>query len=130
LVLPKANTDAMTRHLAEISTQVTKGAHAIVILDRAKWHVAHDLDVPDNISLLFLPPYSPELNPISSSGTTSSMPGSIKTMTISSMPAARPGQNSSIARENYNPSPQGHGQKRSMPRRVGLKGFSWRGVRK
>jgi transposase len=64
LVLPKANTDAMTRHLAEISTQVTKGAHAVVILDRAGWHVAHDLDVPQNISLLFLPPYSPELNPI------------------------------------------------------------------
>jgi len=54
----------MTRHLAEISTQVPKGAHAVVILDRAGWHVAHDLDPPDNISLLFLPPYSPELNPI------------------------------------------------------------------
>jgi transposase len=64
LVLPKANTDAMTLHLAEISTQVTPGAHAVVILDQAGWHVAHDLDLPDNISLLFLPPYSPELNPI------------------------------------------------------------------
>jgi transposase len=63
-VLPKANTDAMTLHLAEISTQVTPGAHAVVILDRAGWHVAHDLELPDNISLLFLPPYSPELNPI------------------------------------------------------------------
>jgi transposase len=63
-VLPKANTDAMSRHLAEISTQVTPGAHAVVVLDRAGWHVAHDLKLPDNISLLFLPPYSPELNPI------------------------------------------------------------------
>jgi len=64
LVLPKANTDAMTLHLAEISTQVTPGAHAVLVLDRAGWHVAHGLDLPDNISLLFLPPYSPELNPI------------------------------------------------------------------
>jgi transposase len=64
LVLPKANTDAMTLHLAEISTQVTPGTHAVVVLDQAGWHVAHDLDWPDNISLLFLPPYSPELNPI------------------------------------------------------------------
>ena len=64
LVLPRANTDAMTLHLAKISTQVTPGAHAVVILDRAGWHVAHDLELPDNISLLFLPPYSPELNPI------------------------------------------------------------------
>ena len=54
----------MTLHLAEISTQVTKGAHAVVILDQAGWHTANDLDLPDNISLLFLPPYSPELNPI------------------------------------------------------------------
>lgn len=63
-MLPKANTDAMTLHIAEISTQVTPSAHAVVILDRAGWHVAHDLELPDNISLLFLPPYSPELNPI------------------------------------------------------------------
>ncbi len=54
----------MTLHLAEISTQVTAGAHAVVILDQAGWHTTHDLDLPDNISLLFLPPYSPELNPI------------------------------------------------------------------
>ena len=32
------------------------------ILDQAGWHTANDLDLPDNISLLFLPPYSPELN--------------------------------------------------------------------
>ena len=63
-MLPKANMDAMTLHLAEISTQVTPGAHAVVILDRAGWHVAHDLELPDNIALLFLPPYAPALNPI------------------------------------------------------------------
>ncbi len=54
----------MNLHLDEISTQVTEGAHAVVILDQAGWHTAHELHLPDNISLLFLPPYSPELNPI------------------------------------------------------------------
>jgi hypothetical protein len=63
LVLPHANTGAMNLHLVEISTQVTEGAYAVVILDQAGWHIANDLDLPDNISLLF-PPYSPELNPI------------------------------------------------------------------
>jgi transposase len=33
-------------------------------MDKAGWHIAGDLVVPDNISLVFLPPYAPELNPI------------------------------------------------------------------
>jgi transposase len=64
LILPHANTEAMNLHLGEISTKVTAGAHAVVILDQAGWHTANDLDLPDNIPLLFLPPHSPELNPI------------------------------------------------------------------
>ncbi len=54
----------MTLHLAEISQAVKKGAHAVVILDQAGWHGAKDLEVPDNITLLPLPPRSPELNPV------------------------------------------------------------------
>ena len=33
-------------------------------MDKAGWHTAGDLVAPDNLSLVFLPPYSPELNPI------------------------------------------------------------------
>jgi DDE superfamily endonuclease len=63
LVLPVANAAAMNLHLAEISRQVAPGAHAVVTLDRAGWHQQGGrLRVPDNISLLPLPPYSPELN--------------------------------------------------------------------
>jgi len=51
-------------HLREISRNVAPGAHAVVVLDGAGWHGAKALAVPDNISLLTLPPYSPELNPI------------------------------------------------------------------
>lgn len=65
LVLPRANTYAMNLHLREISTQVTPGAHAVLICDGAGWHkTGGGLVVPANISLLHLPPYSPELNPI------------------------------------------------------------------
>jgi hypothetical protein len=64
LVLPKANTDGLALHLAEIAGQVASGAHAILVLDGAGWHTADDLDVPDNVTLLHLPPYAPELNPV------------------------------------------------------------------
>jgi transposase len=61
--MPWCDTEAMQAHLEEISTQVAHGAHAVLILDRAGWHISHDLRVPDNITLLPLPPRSPELNP-------------------------------------------------------------------
>lgn len=65
LVLPHANAEAMSLHLAEISRNVTAGAHALVVLDGAGWHqTGGRLWVPENISLLRLPPYSPELNPV------------------------------------------------------------------
>ncbi len=64
LVLPHANTDAMNLHLVEISRRVTPGAHAVVTLDGAGWHqTGGRLRLPENVSLLKLPPYSPELNP-------------------------------------------------------------------
>ena len=54
----------MNLHLKEISSQVAPGAHAVVVLDGAGWHqTGGKLRVPDNLSLLRLPPYSPELNP-------------------------------------------------------------------
>ena len=65
LVLPYANIAAMNLHLAEISSQVKLGAHALLQLDGAGWHqLGARLVVPANISLLHLPPYSPELNPV------------------------------------------------------------------
>jgi hypothetical protein len=55
LVLPYADTDMMQLHLDEISRRVAEGAHAVLILDRAGWHVRGKLDVPDNITPIFLP---------------------------------------------------------------------------
>lgn len=60
---PYANTTAMNEHLLEISSQVSEGKHALIMMDRAGWHTAKKLIVPKNITLMPLPPYSPELNP-------------------------------------------------------------------
>src|SRR5216684_6234261 len=59
LVLPRCNTAAMALHLAEISRTVTPGAHAVLLLDQAGWHLSDTLDIPDNITLMPLPPKSP-----------------------------------------------------------------------
>ena len=64
LIMPICNTAATNHHLNEISSQVAPEAHAVVILDGAGWHRSQGLVVPDNITLLELPPYSPELNPV------------------------------------------------------------------
>jgi hypothetical protein len=63
LMMPYADTEAMNAHLAEISARVAKGAHAAILMDKAGWHTTPKLVVPGNISIIFLPPRSPELNP-------------------------------------------------------------------
>ena len=64
LVMPQVDTAAMNAHLVEISKAVAPGAHAILVLDSAGWHGSKALQVPENITLLPLPPYAPELNPV------------------------------------------------------------------
>ena len=64
VVLPHVNVDAMNLHLAEIGRNVGPGAHAVLVLDGAGWHTSPKLRVPENISLLPLPRYAPELNPV------------------------------------------------------------------
>ncbi len=62
--MPFADTEAMQAHLAEISLTVDPGAHAVLMLDQAGWHMSGRLVVPDNITVVPLPPRSPELNPV------------------------------------------------------------------
>jgi putative transposase len=54
----------MTLQLAEISQAVAPGAHAVVLLDQAGWHLSTRLVVPPNITLVPLPAKAPELNPV------------------------------------------------------------------
>jgi hypothetical protein len=63
IIAPAANMECMNLHLAEISTQVTSGSIAVIICDGAGWHQrGGEIKLPDNIVLLPLPPYAPELN--------------------------------------------------------------------
>ena len=65
IIMPGANTEAMNDHLKEIATQVSPGAHAVMLVDGAGWHrTGGRLEIPDNMTLLPLPAYSPELNPV------------------------------------------------------------------
>ncbi len=63
-VMPFADTDAMNRHLEEIGRTVAGGAHAVLSMDRAGRHTTGELEMPETILPVFLPPRSPELNPV------------------------------------------------------------------
>jgi transposase len=64
LVLPEATTATMGLFLAEFAARLPEGVHAALVLDRAGWHVSRQLAVPANVTLVPLPAYSPELNPV------------------------------------------------------------------
>src|SRR4051812_13444762 len=48
---------------AEIAAEVAPGKHAVLVVDQAGWHLSAGLVLPDNITLVVLPPKCPELNP-------------------------------------------------------------------
>lgn len=54
----------MQLHLNEITKNVTIGYHAVIVMDKAGWHRSLELKIPKNITLVMLPPYSPEINPM------------------------------------------------------------------
>ena len=64
LVLPRADTATMQLFLDRFAATLAAAVHVILVLDRAGWHIAGRLRVPPNLSLVHLPPYSPELNPV------------------------------------------------------------------
>lgn len=64
LQAPSVNAATFSVFLGMLSEDLGPNDHAVLILDQAGWHKARSLKVPDNITILFLPPYSPELNPV------------------------------------------------------------------
>jgi transposase len=62
MITPTVNTDLMNTFLEGVSGLLAAEEHGIVVLDNAGWHVAKALKIPPNLTLLHLPPYSPELN--------------------------------------------------------------------
>lgn len=63
LISPYMNTHAMSEHLKILSEEHPDTCN-VVILDGAGWHRSNELEIPDNVRLIRLPPYSPQLNPI------------------------------------------------------------------
>ena len=64
LVLPTVNAKVMDLFLARFAATLPQDVHAVLVLDGAGWHDQRALTVPDNLTLVPLPPYSPELNPV------------------------------------------------------------------
>ena len=64
LVLPWVSSAAMSAFLAGFAKAVPSDTHVVMVLDQAGWHGAKDLVVPDCLTLVPLPSYSPELNPV------------------------------------------------------------------
>jgi DDE superfamily endonuclease len=64
LVLPEVSTRAMQGVLDRFAAQLAPDEHAVMLLDQAGWHGAHALAVPGNVTLVSLPPYAPQLNPV------------------------------------------------------------------
>ena len=63
LALPYCNTLSMNKFLDDLSKQFASD-EILLVCDGAAWHKSSTLIVPDNIHLFFIPPYTPEMNPI------------------------------------------------------------------
>ena len=62
LVLPFVNAETMSLFLDLIAAR-HPDEFIVMVMDQAGWHIAEALEIPANMRILFLPPYSPELNP-------------------------------------------------------------------
>lgn len=64
LLSPQLNTGVINIFLEQFSQSLAEGEHAVMVWDGAGFHRSQHLKVPANVTLVTLPPYSPELNPI------------------------------------------------------------------
>jgi transposase len=63
-VLPQVSTAAINEFLARFAATLAEDEHAVMVADRAGWHTARRLVVPSNVTLVGLPSYSPQSNPV------------------------------------------------------------------
>jgi len=63
LILPYCNTDCMNVYLEHLSKNYPNDI-VLLAMDKASWHRSKDLIIPENIRILHIPPYTPEMNPI------------------------------------------------------------------
>jgi DDE superfamily endonuclease len=97
-VLPRVSAVAMSTFLAAFAQTVSDDTHVVMVLDQAGWHDARALRVPETVTLVSLPAYSPELNPVERVwlyfGSAISRIASWPTTRLSWKPAAMPGMRS------------------------------------
>ena len=79
----------MNLHLVEIAQTVAPGAHAVLLVDQAGWHLSTRLVVPPNITIIALPPKSPELNPVENVWQTVCSLSSVRMWLVHAMRRAR-----------------------------------------
>lgn len=63
-MLPEVSIAAMQGFLDRFAAALAPDTHAALVVDQAGWHGSRRLRVPPNVTLVPLPPYSPELNPV------------------------------------------------------------------
>jgi hypothetical protein len=122
--MPAANAETMSLHLTAIGRKVAADSHAALVLDGAGYHIAAALTIPENVTLVCLPPYAPELNPLKTSGnicaaTNSRSPSSTTTTTSLIKPATH-GTSLNKIQTASRQSPPEHGQQ-SIIRAVGMR---------
>ena len=64
LLAPNVDTGTMNAFLRILDAERKAGEHFVLIMDQAGWHKSRTLKLPEGITVLLLPPYSPELNPV------------------------------------------------------------------
>jgi transposase len=64
LIAPNVDTGTMNAFLKILDRERKADEHFVLIMDQAGWHKSKTLKLPEGITVLLLPPYSPELNPV------------------------------------------------------------------
>jgi len=64
LLAPYLNTDTVNAFFEQFENEVDPNVHVFMIWDRAGFHMSKKVKVPKNVTIIPLPPYSPQLNPI------------------------------------------------------------------
>ena len=64
MLSPYINVEVINIFLAEFAKEIPEDVHVVMVWDQAGFHTGKELKVPENITIVQLPPYSPELNPM------------------------------------------------------------------
>ena len=64
MLSPTINSDVVNIFLKQFTEEVSRDVHVLLLWDQAGFHTSKKLKIPENMTIVPLPPYSPELNPV------------------------------------------------------------------